>query len=65
MNNGDFYPTKPEEQEGLSCLDLMVDSALIVMVIVIILISGLFYLAAALTPAVIVPAGDCIARICA
>ena len=62
--NGDFYPTEPDETNGATCFDMAFASIATVLVILVILISGLFYFAAAITPEVIVPAGDCLNHLC-
>lgn len=64
MNNGDFYPTDPDNDPHPNTLDLIFASVFIVLIILVILISGLFYFTAPHTPEVLVPAGDCLNHIC-
>ena len=62
--NGDFYPTNDTPTDEWTCFNLALASVAVTLIVIVILISGLFYFAAALTPEVIVPAGDCLGRIC-
>ena len=64
MSNGDFYPTDDTPTNEWSCFDLALASVATVLIILVVLISGLFYFAAAPAPEVIVPAGDCLNHIC-
>lgn len=64
MSNGDFYPTDDTPTNEWSCFDLALASVATVLIILVILISGLFYFAAPHTPEVLVPAGDCLNHIC-
>jgi hypothetical protein len=63
MSENSLLPND-NEQDGWTCFDLAFASVATALIIIVIVISGLFYFAAPHAPEVIVPAGDCLNHIC-
>jgi len=63
MSENSLLPND-NEQGGWTCFDLAFASVATALIIIVIVISGLFYFAAPHAPEVIVPAGDCLNHIC-